>query len=225
MTNLEFLKLANGSLDNDICGVYFIFCPLNGKIYVGSSKNIKNRIYDHMKKLRGNYHFNQYLQHTYNKYGKNSLQFMVLEECESREQMFVKENYYLSLLDKEFRLNLAAVIPNGEISLERRKQLSESQKGRKSGPLSEEHKRKVSEGLKGRKHPPGTAEKISKALLFAKSRPTYKQKNYKLTYEKVQEIKRLLLTDSDLELAAKYNISRQSIQSIRKGIAWKHVTV
>ena len=54
-------------------GIYKLTNLSNGKIYIGQSVNVEDRIYKHKMALKGNYHKNDHLQKAWNKYGKNSL--------------------------------------------------------------------------------------------------------------------------------------------------------
>lgn len=71
-------------------GIYIILNKLNGKKYVGSSKNIYSRWMKHRALLRINKHYNPHLQNAWNKYGENSFLFSVLERC-SAEILLEKE--------------------------------------------------------------------------------------------------------------------------------------
>ena len=57
-------------LKNDnLSGIYMIINLFNKKIYVGSSKKMRDRIKQHFKSLRKNQHYNEDLQNDYNQYG------------------------------------------------------------------------------------------------------------------------------------------------------------
>src|SRR5438067_11616270 len=47
-------------------GLYKITNLSNGKVYVGSSFNLKDRLYEHQRALRAGTHRNQHLQSAYN---------------------------------------------------------------------------------------------------------------------------------------------------------------
>ena len=81
-----------------ICGVYKIINTVNGKIYVGSSKDIQKRWYQHKSKLNENQHGNSYLQNAWNKYGSKSFSFEIIEEC-NPEIQFEREQFYLNELN------------------------------------------------------------------------------------------------------------------------------
>lgn len=81
---------------NDICGIYKIENLVNGKIYIGQSKHIKQRWSEHKKELKTNRHTNKYLQRAWNKYGENNFAHIVLEECDE-DLLDEREKYYIEL--------------------------------------------------------------------------------------------------------------------------------
>lgn len=83
---------------NKICGVYKITNTANGKFYVGSSNNIKNRWYQHKNSLNEGTHNNIHLQNAWNKYGGQSFKFEIIEECDPKNQ-FEREQFYLNNLN------------------------------------------------------------------------------------------------------------------------------
>lgn len=62
-------------------GIYAITNIQTQKKYIGSSKNIEYRIYEHFSRLKNNSHRNSHLQNSYNKYGKKMFKWDILEEC------------------------------------------------------------------------------------------------------------------------------------------------
>lgn len=81
-----------------ICGVYKITNLVNGKIYVGSSKDIESRWKQHRDKLNKGTHDNPHLQRAWGKYGEDNFKFEVIEECE-RTIQFEREQFYLNMLN------------------------------------------------------------------------------------------------------------------------------
>ena len=54
-------------------GIYKITCKVNNKIYIGSTEVcFKQRFKKHKQRLRNNYHENDYLQKSWNKYGEDN---------------------------------------------------------------------------------------------------------------------------------------------------------
>jgi group I intron endonuclease len=86
------------------CGIYCIRCLINHNEYIGLSFDIENRWSVHISELRGNYHCNNYLQNSWNKYGEENFEFYILEECE-KEKLCELEMFYIDKLKTK--------IPNG----------------------------------------------------------------------------------------------------------------
>lgn len=82
---------------NNICGVYKITNITNGKFYIGSSKDIQYRWYQHRRNLNDNTHNNLHLQNAWNLYGSKNFKFEIIEEC-SEGVRFEREQYYLDTL-------------------------------------------------------------------------------------------------------------------------------
>ena len=109
-----------------ICGVYKITNKQNGKFYIGSSKDVYHRWYEHKYDLKNHNHCNQYLQNAWDKYGENSFDFEVLEECAPKVQ-FEREQYYLNTLNpfEENGYNLVRRISNQLFSQNYKKSICE----------------------------------------------------------------------------------------------------
>ena len=77
-----------------MCGIYMIKNNINGKVYIGQSKNIYERWTKHKTELNANRHVNKHLQGAWNKYGSNAFSFLIVEECLEYE-LNQKEQYYI----------------------------------------------------------------------------------------------------------------------------------
>ena len=60
-------------------GIYSIVCVKNKKIYIGSARSIKDRIYEHKRTLKKGTHHNFHLQQAWNKYGEDSFEFLIVQ--------------------------------------------------------------------------------------------------------------------------------------------------
>ena len=130
------MKELNKNL-NEKCGIYIITNVINGKRYIGSAKNLKVRLYDHIRELDKNIHPNNHLQNAWNKYKEDSFEYGILEYCEEKERL-LRENFYINTLEPEYNLagvNLDSVKNHSEKT---KKKISEKIKeSYKSGKLKE----------------------------------------------------------------------------------------
>ena len=79
-------------------GIYIISNSKNGRVYVGSSKNIEKRKKQHFKDLENNTHHSAKLQRSYNaSKDKNVFQFSVIEEVSDLGSLAEREQYYIDL--------------------------------------------------------------------------------------------------------------------------------
>jgi group I intron endonuclease len=82
-----------------VSGIYKIVNKINGKYYVGSSKNIlgeNGRWSDHSNDLIKGKHYNQKLQRAWNKCGYLSFDFIIIQ-LSSLETLLQDEQYYLNI--------------------------------------------------------------------------------------------------------------------------------
>jgi len=75
-------------------GVYKIENQTTGRIYVGSSVDVKTRIRKHLGALRGDYHTNSRLQYAFNKYGEGDFEINILEET-NESNLLNREQFYM----------------------------------------------------------------------------------------------------------------------------------
>jgi group I intron endonuclease len=110
---------------------------VNGKFYIGSSKNVRYRWHDHLTELRQNCHSNPRLQNSWNTYGESSFKFEVLEEA-SEEELLNLEQWWIDKTDccnREIGFNLCPIS-------------SSPMKGRKASPETLAKLSRVRTGMK-----------------------------------------------------------------------------
>lgn len=77
-------------------GIYRIINKNNDKCYVGSTINFENRWSRHLKDLENQNHSSIKLQRSYNKHGKNSFYFEIIEEIPYEKEIIIeRENFYI----------------------------------------------------------------------------------------------------------------------------------
>lgn len=181
------------------CGVYKITNTANGKIYIGSSKNIESRWACHLSDLRRQDHHSKHLQRAANKYGMSVFELEILQEVEE-EDLIKTEQEYLDKLrpyDKNIGYNISdnAERISGEAlrkcyTPEVREKLSNSLKNSKAfkdSHSTEEYKAKSSERAKQQWQDPEVRLKMMNSLTSEESRAK-KSAAVKAAYEN-QEVK------------------------------------
>lgn len=170
-------------MENVKSGIYKITNEVNGKYYVGSSKNIRGlscgRWKTHISKLNNGVHPNSHLQNAWNKYGKNVFVLEVVRKC-SKTDLLLEEQKDLDIwVGKPECYNIredakCPVVPGSKRPDWVKEKISRSQRGKPR--WTEEQRRQMSIDRKGRKHKPDTiakfmnrkssCENIRKAQLF-----------------------------------------------------------
>lgn len=92
-----------------IQGVYKITNIINGKMYIGSSNDVRRRLREHKNDLKNNNHGNEYLQNSYNKYGSNSFDYSIIEIIDNSQMLIEREIYWIksfNSMDKNVGYNM-----------------------------------------------------------------------------------------------------------------------
>jgi len=106
-------------------GIYKIENLNTGDIYIGSSKNIKERRTRHFKDLRNGNHHSIILQRAFDKYSESMLKFQVVEEC-SIDELLIREQYFIDTLAPVYNIcRIAGSVLHTKQSDEVRKKRSE----------------------------------------------------------------------------------------------------
>lgn len=203
-------------------GIYCIENMINGKKYIGQTKDIDRRKYEHLRELKGNHHYNKYLQNAFNKYGVNNFKFYIIEKCnidnlDEREMFYIKK---YNTMDKTKGYNLRA---GGH-----KPKLSETSKEK----ISQTRKKRIKEGKiipVGHKWTDEQRERLSKALLKSyKNNPELKERlseaKATICIEKVKRIKMLLYMDMDInEIADITGVGINIISHLDQGTTFQHI--
>lgn len=214
------LTIINKYKSLDISGVYKFSSPDSKSFYIGSSNNIKKRLANHKSQALNNKHFNTHFERWFNKY-KNNIVFEVVCICPV-EYLQKMEQHCINVFNPHINKNkevtnvaCAGWSKGLSLSVEHRESISKSLKdnpkvtnnlnkirpNKKGIVLSEEHKSKITNSARR-----GSNSPVSK-----------------LNENTVLQIKNLLDSKTNVELASIFNVSRQLINQIRKCITWKHI--
>lgn len=195
-------------------GIYGIKNKINGNIYIGQSIKIERRWTAHKADLKKNKHPNQCLLNSYNKYGKDNFEFLILEQCEKEELNSLEESWINKFpKSKLFNRNFHITDLRGEKnpffgkkhSIKTKKKLSILKKNNYKGEFN-----------------PNFGKKQSKETRL---KMTLKRAKCGLTIENILEIKEMLLFGIKHKvIAEKFKVGRTLISRISSGARWSNVT-
>lgn len=169
---------------NGDVGIYVIRNADDGKVYVGSSKEIKRRFWRHKYLLSRGKHHSRHLQSAWNKHGQEKFSFEIVFCCDIESLVFYEQEFLNSLNaaddaygynilpsakslmgfkhSDETKLKISQIQLGRSLSSECRKKISKTLTGHvgawRGKRMSDEHKEKISVANKGRKKPPFTEE-------------------------------------------------------------------
>ena len=224
-----------------ISGIYKIVNKVNGKYYVGSSKNIQNRCRSHFNYLRKNKHPNDYLQKSWNKHGENNFKYIVVEKCKLEDRLIIEQKYLhiaKQNKDKTYNLNFKSVGgPDfNEYSINKIRNSKLGNKNPMFGKhcqnfgkhLSDETKKRISESKKiiysvkennpfyGKHHSDETKLKMSnlkKGKYIGCNNPSYKNTTYNFINIKTNE----RFNGTSYEFKTKYKITPSQASYLTTG--------
>lgn len=215
--------------------LYFIKNRVNNKVYVGSTKDFKQRIRAHKNDLKLSKHKNSRLQGDHDLYGIEVFEFIVAEENIGKSQRYQKEQYCIDtfgLCNPNKGYNIAVDAKCGmknrkhskesialmrmshkNISDETRQKMSVWQKGRKRSAESVE---KTVSRLRGKPRSEELKEKLSKLQSGSKSM------HAKLSHDDVVDIrKRLDNNEKQKNIAKIFNVHPSVISKIAHNKRYK----
>lgn len=221
-----------------ISGVYCIRNTINGKVYVGSSKDIYTRWAQHKHDLLRHSHRNQLLQRAWDKYGPDCLQFSILETT-TTDLLLEREQYWYDRLQsskREHGYNLSPIARTGS----RYRTLEDLRSGRL--PFTEQQFNQAVKllcettlSIPRVSLETGIHERTLYQIYF-KTEYTELTANYefvrrvntsrrKLCEDDVRHIIALLLDRMSLsDVARTTGVAAETVRDIRSGATWKCVT-
>ena len=221
------------------CGIYKIENMINGRLYIGSSNQLRRRFYLHKWDLRRGKHHSITLQRSWDKYGEGAFQFTILLYCTVVMLRFYEQRGIDSLdtVNPAKGFNIccdASSAGTGRVWTDEQKRAkSIERKGKKVTPKTLKHliasrKRGPDHPMFGKHHTKESRKKISEALKGRKVWNKGKHTNNnqaKITPAQVLEIRKqfLNLKNYKKELSAKYGLKPDTICKICSGILWPNV--
>lgn len=222
------------------CGIYLIKNKKTGQKYIGQSIDIERRWSEH--KRYGQYRNDSYIDRAINKYGENNFELIIIEETpiyllNEREEYWI--SFYNTFEDKK-HYNLT---PGGEFapsrvpeiakkilekrdlsgkknpfygkkhSIESRKKMSESHKGKK---IPQEVCDKISKTNTGRKHSQETKAKISEKV-SGKNHPMYNKHHSGASKQQISYTLSIKKNTTGY-----YRVTKKKCKNCKQGFTWRY---
>jgi len=172
---------------DDVCraGIYMIVNIISQKVYVGSTtQSFKKRWCIHKSKLRHNKHRNPHLQRSWNKYGEEAFQWVVLEIVSDVNELVEREQYWFdehALICDLYNVGLVAAAPfyGCKHTQEARRKISIANLNRTSWAKGWHHTPETKEKLRqqhlGSQHTQAAKDKMSCSHKGAKRSEAHKR--------------------------------------------------
>lgn len=217
-----------------ISGIYKIINKLDGKYYVGSSRDILGqcgRKYHHFYNLQKNKHPNIHLQRAYNRDGAEAFYFTVVEEVEESllvevEQRYLDEAklepnkvYNISFAAYRIEMNQEVRESIGRAHTERLKQKENHHMFNKhhSQPTKDKISRSLIGKMSGENHPfygRKLPEHIQKSLLECCRKGQSNGRYNKTTYEMFNTVTGEYFIGTQYEFYTKFSFARDCIRNL-----------
>ena len=152
MTEIEkqsVKKECNDISPQKISGIYKIVNKINGKYYVGSSKNIiKSRWKKHKYFVKNNKHWNVKFQNAWNKYGEDNFEWIIIETVNENQLLMIEQKYLDIAKNEQDRCyNMVFEARGSFLSKEAKSKISKYNKTR---VFTNETRNKISQAAKQR---------------------------------------------------------------------------
>jgi group I intron endonuclease len=179
-------------------GIYCITCIPTGKIYIGSSNDLRRRHSDHCWQLNAGKHANPHLQNAWRCYGADAFCFDILEYV-AIEQLIEREQFYLDTLrpwNKNIGFNVSICADSAT-------------RGRKASP-------ETLAKLRAKRH---SAETKARMSAVKKGKPVSEEtRRIKSANQKGKPVPRLHTPEARAKGAATRRGVKQSAETIQKRV-------
>lgn len=210
--------------------VYKITNLINGKLYIGKTSNIAQRMKIHIIVAKGGpetYKDFSVIHKAIVKYGAQNFSIEQISEHELESEALLAEKICIKTLNTRNN-KIGYNCTNGGDGISGYKftpqQIENLRRGRTGIPHSEETKKRMSIIHTGQPYygngDTATREKVSK-MFRGESGP-----NSKLKEDQVKEIKHLIKSGlSNVKIAKQFNVGKSCIQDIRSGRCWTNISI
>lgn len=117
-------------------GVYAIKNKITNQQYVGSAVSFKHRWDLHLLQLKKKTHHSRYLLRSWEKYGADSFEFIILEHVNDKNDLLIREQWWMDNVNSSFNMSPTASSTLGsKRSKESREKMRKAHLGKKLSPL------------------------------------------------------------------------------------------
>lgn len=204
--------------------IYSVINLINGKVYVGQTKDFANRKAGHLYAARKG--AQQPLYRAIRKYGRENFSFVIVEECDD-DQVDDRERHWVSHFDSFNSCKGYNLTSGGESKKEFSKESREKirQKALVRSPASEETRRKIGDATRGK---PNLHFREMRAKQVGSNNPMHgrtgeRHPRSKLTQAQADEIRQrqLGVFETVTDLAVEFGVSRLTVRRIRNNEIYK----
>lgn len=171
------------SQGSPVRAVYAIRNRATGDFYIGSSEHVIRRFHHHINQLDRGVHHSRWLQHSWNKRGRDQFEFIVLEVFPDGVSIVERESEVVRILKPVYNTNLEFAenpMKGRKHTPESIEKMRQNSYGKGLGPrvFSTEHRAALSAAMKGKPrrgkpHSPEARAKLSEAAKYRASQPGY----------------------------------------------------
>jgi group I intron endonuclease len=168
--------------DKTNTGIYEIVNLVNGKRYIGSAVNFAGRWSEHRRQLKTKTHHSRYLQRSWDRYGPDAFDFLVIEFCDPAD-LIAREQFAIDAFRPEFNTcRIAGSTLGIKYTPEAKARVSAALKGKRSGIKRDPSSvGKMAASHRGRKRSEETRKRISTAKVGSKMPPRSEEHRLKLS--------------------------------------------
>lgn len=202
-------------------GIYGIRHEATGRIYVGSAKEVRSRLYQHLNALLAGKHHSRYLQNAWRKYGLASFGVVLLEGGVAQKKLIEREQFWIDHLDSYEKGFNARPKAESMVGVQWSKSQNEARRQSNLKAWSNESlRRKLSTRFKGQHRGAWTADSHKKVSQTLKRRhaekPEWRKKVRECLQRPENEAKRVAAVKAALKRPEVYNARVRQLCEARK---------
>lgn len=202
-----------------VSGIYMWENIKTGKVYIGSSSNIRLRYNVHVSRLKQGNHWNSYLQNSWNIHSLNSFKFTIIENC-IEANLLIREQYWMNFyksFNRNFGYNVNSIAGRTtgyRHTKESKEKIRLANKQREYKPASEKERKRLGSLQLGVKQ--SDATKLKKSLSMMGKLIGYKHSKQTKRNMSIAHLGHKRHTQASKQKISLANIGRNHTKETRK---------